>query len=86
MAELLDCLCLENPTIMGVSFGGVLAMEFATRYPYRLKDLIIQGAGSRFEHYERMDRALRETSRRSSMSTCGCGAARCPTRDTSSST
>jgi pimeloyl-ACP methyl ester carboxylesterase len=49
LAELLDCLCLENPTIMGVSFGGVLAMEFAARYPYRLKDLIIQGAGARFE-------------------------------------
>jgi pimeloyl-ACP methyl ester carboxylesterase len=49
LAELLDCLCLEKPTIMGVSFGGVLAMEFAAKHPYRLKDLIIQGAGSRFE-------------------------------------
>jgi 3-oxoadipate enol-lactonase len=49
LAEFLDCLCLEKPTIMGVSFGGVLAMEFAARYPFRLKDLIIQGAGARFE-------------------------------------
>lgn len=49
LAELLDCLCLENPTLMGVSFGGVLAMEFAARHPYRLKELIVQGAGSRFE-------------------------------------
>jgi pimeloyl-ACP methyl ester carboxylesterase len=49
LAELLDSLCLENPTIMGVSFGGVLAMEFAAKHPYRLKDLIIHGAGSRFE-------------------------------------
>src|SRR5436305_7638170 len=49
LAEFLDCMCLENPTIMGVSFGGVLALEFAARHPYRLKDLIVQGAGSRFE-------------------------------------
>lgn len=50
LAEFLDWLCLENPSLMGVSFGGVLALEFAARYPYRLKDLIVQGAGSRFEH------------------------------------
>ena len=50
LAELLDCLCLEKPTLMGVSFGGVLALEFAAKHPHRLKDLIVQGAGSRFEH------------------------------------
>jgi pimeloyl-ACP methyl ester carboxylesterase len=49
LAEFLDCMGLESPSLMGVSFGGVLAMEFAARHPYRLKDLIIQGAGSRFE-------------------------------------
>ena len=49
LAEFLDCMGLESPSIMGVSFGGVLAMEFAARHPYRLKDLIVQGAGSRFE-------------------------------------
>lgn len=49
LAEFLDCLCLEQPTIMGVSFGGILALEFAAKHPYRLKDLIVQGAGSRFE-------------------------------------
>jgi 3-oxoadipate enol-lactonase len=49
LGEFLDCLCLEKPTVVGVSFGGVLAMEFAARRPYRLKDLVVQGAGSRFE-------------------------------------
>jgi len=49
LAEFLDCMGLESPSIMGVSFGGVLAMEFAARHPYRLKDLIVQGAGARFE-------------------------------------
>ncbi len=49
LAEFLDWHCLENPTIFGVSFGGVLALEFAARYPYRLDRLIVQGVGSRFE-------------------------------------
>src|SRR5262249_41278630 len=49
LAELLDFLGLEKPAMMGVSFGGVVALEFATRYPSRLDRLIIQGAGARFE-------------------------------------
>jgi pimeloyl-ACP methyl ester carboxylesterase len=49
LREFVDWLCLENPTIMGVSFGGILALEFAARFPYRLQNLIVQGAGSRFE-------------------------------------
>ncbi len=47
--EFIDWHCLESPTILGVSFGGALALEFAARYPYRLQDLIVQGAGARFE-------------------------------------
>ena len=34
---------------MGVSFGGILALEFAARYPARLRSLVVQGVGSRFE-------------------------------------
>jgi pimeloyl-ACP methyl ester carboxylesterase len=49
LAELLDTLKLENPTIMGVSFGGIIAMKFAMRYPYRLDRLIVQGVGARYE-------------------------------------
>lgn len=49
VAEFLDWHFLEKPTLFGVSFGGVLAMEFAARYPNRLKNLIVQGAGARFE-------------------------------------
>src|SRR5262249_41954045 len=37
------------PAILGVSFGGVLALEFAARQPHRLSRLIVQGAGARFE-------------------------------------
>lgn len=49
LAEFLDWHCLENPAIFGVSFGGILALEFAARYPHRLRSLIVQGVGARFE-------------------------------------
>lgn len=49
LAEFLDWMCLENPTVFGVSFGGVLALEFAARHSHRLDRLIVQGAGARFE-------------------------------------
>ena len=49
LAELLDALKLERPTIMGVSFGGLIALKFAIRYPYRLDRLIVQGVGARYE-------------------------------------
>jgi pimeloyl-ACP methyl ester carboxylesterase len=34
---------------MGVSFGGIIALKFAIRYPHRLDRLIVQGVGARFE-------------------------------------
>ncbi len=49
LREFLDCQRLESPTVLGVSFGGMLALEFAARFPYRLNRLIVQGVGSRFE-------------------------------------
>jgi len=49
LAEFLDWHCLETPTILGVSFGGVLGLEFAARFPRRLDRLIVQGVGARFE-------------------------------------
>jgi pimeloyl-ACP methyl ester carboxylesterase len=50
LGEFLDWHCLESPIVMGVSFGGVLALEFAARFPYRLQQLILQGTGARFEN------------------------------------
>ena len=49
LAEFLAWYGLEAPPIMGVSFGGVLALEFAARRPHGLSSLIVQGAGARFE-------------------------------------
>jgi pimeloyl-ACP methyl ester carboxylesterase len=40
---------LECPALFGVSFGGILALEFAARYPGRLSELIVQGVGARYE-------------------------------------
>jgi 3-oxoadipate enol-lactonase len=48
LAEFLDRLGLERPALMGVSFGGVLALELAIRRPGRLRCLITQGVGPRF--------------------------------------
>jgi pimeloyl-ACP methyl ester carboxylesterase len=50
LAEFLDWHCLERPALVGLSFGGVLALEFAARYPRRLSALAVQGVGA---HYER---------------------------------
>jgi 3-oxoadipate enol-lactonase len=49
LAEFLDELGLERPAVMGVSFGGVLALELAARRPHRLRSLVVQGVGARFE-------------------------------------
>ncbi len=40
---------LERPAIFGVSFGGVLAMEYAARYPNCVDKMALQGVGARFE-------------------------------------
>jgi pimeloyl-ACP methyl ester carboxylesterase len=49
LREFLDWYGLERPPIMGVSFGGVLALELAMRWPHRLQALMLQGVGARFE-------------------------------------
>jgi pimeloyl-ACP methyl ester carboxylesterase len=49
LAEFLEGHGLEAPALMGVSFGGALALEYAVRRPHGLKALIVQGAGARFE-------------------------------------
>jgi 3-oxoadipate enol-lactonase len=47
--EFLSWLGLEQPAVLGVSFGGVLALELARRAPWRLGALMLQGVGPRFE-------------------------------------
>lgn len=47
--QVLDALCLETPTVFGVSFGGLIALELASRHPHRIQNLIVHGVGSKFE-------------------------------------
>jgi 3-oxoadipate enol-lactonase len=49
LCELLEWFGLERPPVFGVSFGGVLALELAMRWPNCLQALITQGVGARFE-------------------------------------
>ena len=49
LSEFIEWHCLERPAIFGLSFGGILALEFAADYPLRLRALAVQGVGSRFE-------------------------------------
>ncbi len=49
LLELLDFFHLEAPVIGGISFGGMLAMSLAARYPSRVGSLVLQGVGARFD-------------------------------------
>ncbi len=49
LAEIVDWFGLEKTSLFGVSFGGLLALEYAAHYPNRLNRLAVQGVGSRFE-------------------------------------
>ncbi len=49
LRELLDWCGLEAPPVLGVSFGGVLALELAARCPQRIQALMVQGTGVRLE-------------------------------------
>lgn len=45
---LIDRLGLERPAVLGVSFGGAVALELAAGQPHKLGALIVQGAEARF--------------------------------------
>jgi pimeloyl-ACP methyl ester carboxylesterase len=49
LGELLDWFALERPALLGVSFGGLVALELAIRQPGRIRSLVLQGVGPRFE-------------------------------------
>jgi 3-oxoadipate enol-lactonase len=48
LAELLEVLRLERPTVLGVSFGGAVALELAIQRPGRIGALATFGAEARF--------------------------------------
>lgn len=48
LKDLIDRLDLSSPAVMGVSFGGAIALQFAIDYPQSLSSLMVYGADSRF--------------------------------------
>jgi len=46
VAGLMDGLGIERAHILGISMGGMIAQEFALRYPDRLNKLILVGTGA----------------------------------------
>jgi pimeloyl-ACP methyl ester carboxylesterase len=48
LKDLMDRMGLSSPAVMGVSFGGAIALEFAVQYPQDLGALLINGGDARF--------------------------------------
>jgi pimeloyl-ACP methyl ester carboxylesterase len=49
LLALIERLRLERPTVLGVSFGGAIALELAVEHPERVGALILQGVEARFQ-------------------------------------
>lgn len=47
--EFIDWCGLERPLLCGVSFGGLLALEYAATYPNASPGVAVQGVGAQFE-------------------------------------
>jgi 3-oxoadipate enol-lactonase len=48
LAEVIARLRLERPAVLGVSFGGAVALELAVEHPHLLSALAVTGADARF--------------------------------------
>lgn len=48
LAETIESLGLHQPTVVGVSFGGAIALQLAVQNPELVGRLIVQGAEARF--------------------------------------
>lgn len=48
VAGVISGLRLESPAVMGVSFGGAVALELAVRFPRCVGSIIVSGAEARF--------------------------------------
>ena len=51
-ARLLDCLGIESAVVIGQSLGGAIAIRFATKYPERVRGLVLANTLARvsYEH------------------------------------
>lgn len=70
-AGLLDALKWENCLVIGISFGGMVAQEFALRYPGKVKKLVLMctssggAGGSSYPLHELADLPVEERARKS---------------------
>jgi pimeloyl-ACP methyl ester carboxylesterase len=62
LAALLDSLSVELCAVVGCSFGGMVALQFATTWPERVAALVVSDAGGAYMH-QRYDDAYRERER-----------------------
>lgn len=63
LRSLLDRLAVDEATIVGSSFGGMVAMQFATMWPERVSSLVLTDTSPAYERPE-YDEAFRERERR----------------------
>lgn len=49
LGRVMDILGLDLPMLMGVSFGGAVALELAATHPERISGLILQGVDARYQ-------------------------------------
>jgi proline iminopeptidase len=50
---------LDKVAVLGHSFGGIVALEYALRYPERLSHLILVGTTAAFDYWDEIDANLR---------------------------
>lgn len=50
LADVQDALLLERPTMVGISFGSAITLEFALRHPQKIGRLVLHGVESRFRN------------------------------------
>lgn len=65
LKALLDCLGLERASLVGVSVGGMIALDFARTHPERTRALVLMDTGARIgsvESWNERIKAIRETS------------------------
>ena len=53
LAALLGELKIEKASVLGYSMGGMIAQEFALKYPNKLDKLILLGTSARFDGYSK---------------------------------
>lgn len=68
LAFLLEALKIETASVLGYSMGGMIAQEFALKYPKKLEKLILLGTADKLDGYSRAVVDSFINIRRSSMS------------------